>query len=192
MFVFQLFPKARKKSRKRLLFRYLPDKRGTLMDSIASSPGKWGLRYNLATKARHWWKGKMTKTCYMRFPVFTTELRGHVFFIYDFWRKNPKVHIYHVWKKNWHQVKARWISTCIKYIISKPSDTVLLCYLALDAFFERFFGEINLISVKIFISNHFLWSWTGFELDIETYYFDSLLELRKTRPPPPPPRNLQK
>ena len=29
-------------------------------------------------------KRKMIKTCYMRFPVFTMELLGHVFFIFYF------------------------------------------------------------------------------------------------------------
>ena len=31
------------------------------MDLIASSLGKCGLRYSLATKAKHWWKGKMIR-----------------------------------------------------------------------------------------------------------------------------------
>ena len=31
----------------------------------------------------------------------------------------------------------------------------------------------------------FLWSWTGFEVDVKTYYFDFLLELNKTPNPPP-------
>ena len=34
--------------------------------------------------------------------------------------------------------------------------------------------------------NNFLLSLTGFELDVETYYFDSFLELSKTRPPNSP------
>ena len=44
---------------------------------------------------------------------------------------------------------------CIKHVISKPSDAVLLCCLALDAFCGLF-GEINLISVRIIILNDFL------------------------------------
>ena len=38
-----------------------------------------GLRYSLP---RHWRKRKMIKTCYMRFPVFTTEHWGHVFLFF--------------------------------------------------------------------------------------------------------------
>ena len=87
-----------------------------------------------------------------------------------------------VWKKNWHQVKERLTSTCIKQVISKPSNTVILCYLAFNAFYVGVFSEINFISVNIIILNNFLWSLAGFELDIETYYFDSFLELNETRP----------
>ena len=44
---------------------------------------------------------------------------------------------------------------CIKQVISKPSNTAVLCYLALNQFFVRFFSEINLISIKIIILNDF-------------------------------------
>ena len=59
-------------------------------------------------------------------------------------------------KINCHQVKERYNSTCIKQVISKPSNTVVLRYLALNTFFVGFFGEINLKSVKIIILNDFL------------------------------------
>ena len=52
--------------------------------------------------------------------------------------------------------------------------------------FVGFFGEINLISVIIIILNRFFVILNRFEHDIETYYFDSLLELSKKRPLPPP------
>ena len=45
---------------------------------------KSAFRCSLATKAKHRWKEKMIKTCVLRFSVFTTELRGHVFFIFNF------------------------------------------------------------------------------------------------------------
>ena len=45
--------------------------------------------------------------------------------------------------------------TCHFRTISKPFDTVLLCYLALNEFFVVLFGELDLISVKIIILNHF-------------------------------------
>ena len=73
----------------------------------------------------------MRKAYYMRFPVFTTESRGHVFSILD-----PKIPKF----------------TYIKFeVISKPSNTVVLSY---------------------------------FELNIKTYYVDSLVELNKIPPPP--------
>ena len=43
-----------------------------------------------------------------------------------------------------------------KQVISKPSNTVVLCCLSLNAFFVGSFGEINLTSVKIIILNDFL------------------------------------
>ena len=43
----------------------------------------------------------------------------------------------------------RWISKCIKQVISKPSNNVVLCYLTLDAFHVRCFSEINIISTKL-------------------------------------------
>ena len=42
------------------------------------------------------------------------------------------------------------------YFLSFPSDTVLLNYLAFNAFFVDFFGEIKLIPVIIIILNNFL------------------------------------
>ena len=99
--------------------------------------------------------------------------------------KSQSLHVSSL-EKTWHQVKERLTSTCIKQVISKPSNTVILYYLAFNAFYVGFFSEMNAISVNIIILNNFLWSWTGFELDIETYYFDSFLELSKTRPPNSP------
>ena len=48
-------------------------------------------------------------------------------------------------------------STCInkKQVISKPSNTAVLSYLGLNAFFVGSFDEINLTLVKIIILNHF-------------------------------------
>ena len=43
-------------------------------------------------------------------------------------------------RQNWHKVKEWWTSTCIKHVISKPFDTVLLCYLVLNAFLWAFVG----------------------------------------------------
>ena len=94
-------------------------------------------------------------------------------------------------KKNWHQVKEGWTSTSIKQVISKPPNTVVFCYLALNEFFVGFFSEINVISVKLIIMKGFFVILKRFELDIETYYLDSLLKLSKSPPPPPLPWNLQ-
>ena len=58
--------------------------------------------------------------------------------------------------KSCHQVKERLTSTCIKQVISKPSNTVILYYLAFDAFYVGFFSEINFISVNLTILNKFL------------------------------------
>ena len=59
-------------------------------------------------------------------------------------------------EKNSRQVKERLTSTCIKQVISKPSNTVILYYLAFNAFYVGFFSEINFISVSIIILNNFL------------------------------------
>ena len=140
------------------------------MDLIAlKSLGKWGLRYSLATRPKHWRKRKMIKTCYMRFLYLPRNSRDMCFLFFILDAKIPKF-THAKFEKSWHQVKERWTSTCIKQVILKPSNTVVLCYLALNAFFVGSFGEINLTSVKIIILNDFLWSWTGFNLDIETYY----------------------
>ena len=107
--------------------------------------------------------------------------------------KIPKFRCVKFEKKNWHQVKEQLTSTCIKQVISKPSNTVILYYLAFNAFYFGFVSEIDFISVSIIILNNFLRPWTDFELDIETYYLDSFLELSKARPPlPPPPPNSPK
>ena len=47
-------------------------------------------------------------------------------------------------------------SVCIKQVISKSSNTVILYYLALNAFYVGVFSDINFISVKIIILNDFL------------------------------------
>ena len=79
----------------------------------------------------------MINTCYMRFPVFTTELRGNVFLILILDANIPKFTMSSL-KKNWHQVKERWTSACAKQVILKPSNTVSLCYLTLNAFYVGF------------------------------------------------------
>ena len=85
----------------------------------------------------------------MRFPVINTELRGHVFFIFDLDAKIPKF-TYSKFEKGW-----QWTSTCIKQVIPKLSNTVILCYLALIASYVDFFSEINLILVKMIILKDF-------------------------------------
>ena len=52
--------------------------------------------------------------------------------------------------------KWRLTSACIKQVISKPSDTVTLYYLAVNAFYVGFFSEVNFILVKIIILNDLL------------------------------------
>ena len=59
-------------------------------------------------------------------------------------------------EKNLHQVKERLTYTCIKQVISKPSNTVILYYLAFDPFYVGFFSEIIFISFKIIIVNNLL------------------------------------
>ena len=51
--------------------------------------------------------------------------------------------------------KERLTTTCIKKVLSNPSKTVILYYLALNAFFVGFFSGINFISVKIIILSDF-------------------------------------
>ena len=59
----------------------------------------------------------MRRAYYTRFPIFTTEGRGHVFSIFILDPKIPEF-------------------TYIKFeVISKPSNTVVLCYLALSSFY---------------------------------------------------------
>ena len=129
------------------------------MDLVASSFGKWELRYSLAMA-----------------------------FYFLFWMlEYQSLHMSSL-KKSWYLVKERWTSKCIKPVISKPSNTVILYYLGLNAFYVGVFSEINLISVKIIILNDFLLSWTYFELDIETYYFDSFLKLGTERGPQKSPK----
>ena len=43
----------------------------------------------------------------------------------------------------------------MKQVISKPLNTVVLRYLALNALYVCFFSEIDLISVKIVVLNYF-------------------------------------
>ena len=140
------------------------------------------VRYYIAA-VQHWRvKEKPQDPMHMSSPHHRGTL---VTYRFHFWFWMIKSQILHVssLKKNWDQVKERLTSTCIKQVISKPSDTVILYYLAFNAFYVGFFSERIFISCKIIIVNNFLWSWTGFELDIETYYFDSFLELSKMRPP---------
>ena len=68
--------------------------------------------------------------------------------LYD---KIPKFTCVQFEKKNLHQVKEWLTSTCIKQVISKPSNTVILYYLALNAFYVGFFSEMNFILAKIII-----------------------------------------
>ena len=74
-------------------------------------------------------KRKMIKTCFMYFPVFTRELWGHVFFIFLFWMiKSQSLHMSTLKKKT--DIKLRnGGSQRVQNVISKPSDTVVLCYL---------------------------------------------------------------
>ena len=66
---------------------------------------------------------------------------------------------------------------------SKPSNTVALCYLPLNAFHNGFFSDLNLISVRIIVMNDFLWYWTGFELDINACYLTLFWNLKRVASP---------
>ena len=156
----------------------------TLMIIIARSP--WNrslhhqLRYHIATTEG---RGKNPKNLILTSSLHHRGITGTCVFYFWFWMlKSQSLHTSSL-KKNWHQVYEWSTSTCIKQVITKPSNTVVLCYLVLNAFFVGSFSEINLASVKIIILNDFLWSWTGFELDIETYHFNCLLEFSNTWPP---------
>ena len=75
----------------------------------------------------------------MRSPVFTAEIWGDILTL-----------------REW------WTSTCKKQVISKPSDIVVWCYLALDAFYVGLFSEINLIAVKVIVLINFFVILNGF------------------------------
>ena len=97
----------------------------------------------------------MIETCHMCFPVFTTELRGHVFLCLILDAKIPTFAQFN-FEKSCQQVKERWTLTCIKQVIPKPSYTVVLCYLTPNTFNVGIFSERNLILVKMIILNDFL------------------------------------
>ena len=104
-------------------------------------------------KAKHWWKEKNDKDMLYAF-CHIYGLLLLLFLILD--DEIPNLHLSSLTKKTDIKLKERLTSTCIKQVISKPSDTVILHYLALDAFYVGFFSGINFISVKIFILNDFL------------------------------------
>ena len=142
------------------IFITIRKREATLMIIIARSPRNRSLhqlRYHIATTLQH--RRSREEPPKPDTYVLPSSPRnyGDVCFLFLILNaKIPKFTYLKFEKQSRHQVEEWSTSTCIKQAISKPSNTVVLCYLALNAFFVGSFGEISLTSVKLIILNDFL------------------------------------
>ena len=122
-----------------------------LMITIAGSPRNRSfhqVRYHIAMTAQHRRARENPKSLMHTSSFHYRGTTGTCVFYFWFWMlKSQSLHMSSL-NKNWHQVKERLTSTCIKQVISKPSNTVGLCYLALYTFFVGFLVKQILLQSK--------------------------------------------
>ena len=148
------------------IFITIRGREATLMIIIASSPGNRSSQITHSNDCRAMkGEGKTPKTwCISSSPSSPKNYGDMCFLFLTLDDKIPKFTCVK-FEKNWHQVKERLTSTCIRQVISKPSNTVILYYLALNAFhvgffkWNKFYFSQNNYSERFFAILNRFWAW---------------------------------